>query len=271
MSSYWPAVVLSLTAHCILVIVVVWGWQFSSTPSKVQQPVFIKASLIELDAAAQSATPVPKKNVNKPSEKKPPPKKVDLTKKRIEQERKKKAAAEKARKQKIAKERAAKKAREKKLAAQKAAAEKRRAEARAREQQLLAQERQNLLDSLAKEREQLSAEKNKQIFAEQAREEEALKQSYSALIQQRIGDVWSRPPSARNEMKVILKIYLIPTGEVVDVAVTKSSGNSAFDRSAVQAVKKARQFPELNTMPSRLFEQQFRTLSLEFSPQDLRQ
>ncbi|MBX2809714.1 MAG: cell envelope integrity protein TolA [Cellvibrionaceae bacterium] len=269
MHSYWPAIFLSVFAHTLLVLAVAWGWQMTEAPAKIQQPVFIKASLIEFEAVTRPAAPPPKKTPDTKAEKNAPPKKIDLTQKAIEQARKKKAAAEKLRQQKLAKQRAEKKAKEAERAKQKAAEKKR--QQQAREQKQLAQERQNLLESLAKERAQLSAEQDARALTQQAREDERLKQSYSALIEQRIVNVWSRPPSARNDMTVILKIQLVPTGEVVDVAITTSSGNSAFDRSAVQAVKKAHQFPELKKMPSRLFESQFRSLSLAFSPQDLRQ
>ena len=78
---------------------------------------------------------------------------------------------------------------------------------------------------------------------------------------------WSRPPSARNDMEAQLRVELIPTGEVVSVTVISSSGNSAFDRSAEAAVRKARRFevpPE-----TRLFERHFRSFVLLFKPQDL--
>ncbi len=69
--------------------------------------------------------------------------------------------------------------------------------------------------------------------------------SYASLIQQTVVNYWSRPPSARNGMEVLLALQLIPTGEIVSVTVVKSSGNAAFDRSAVNAVQKADRFPEL--------------------------
>ena len=94
--------------------------------------------------------------------------------------------------------------------------------------------------------------------------------SYAALIQQTVVNYWSRPPSARNGMEVLLALQLIPTGEVVSVTVVKSSGNSAFDRSAVNAVQKAEQFPELKNLPSREFEKTFRRFRLLFRPEDLR-
>lgn len=94
--------------------------------------------------------------------------------------------------------------------------------------------------------------------------------TYAALIQQTVVNYWSRPPSARNGMEALLSIQLIPTGEVVSVSVIKSSGNSAFDRSAINAVEKAGSFPELQNLPSREFEKTFRRFSLLFRPEDLR-
>lgn len=94
--------------------------------------------------------------------------------------------------------------------------------------------------------------------------------SYASLIQQTVINYWSRPPSARNGMEALLAIQLIPTGEVVSVSVLKSSGNTAFDRSAINAVEKAGSFPELQKLPSREFEKTFRRFRLLFRPEDLR-
>lgn len=94
--------------------------------------------------------------------------------------------------------------------------------------------------------------------------------SYAALIQQTVVNYWSRPPSARNGMEALLAIQLIPTGEVVSVSVLKSSGNTAFDRSAINAVEKAGAFPELQNLPPREFEKTFRRFRLLFRPEDLR-
>lgn len=94
--------------------------------------------------------------------------------------------------------------------------------------------------------------------------------SYAALIRQTVEGYWSRPPSARNGMEVLLAIQLIPTGEVVSVSIVQSSGNTAFDRSAVNAVNKAGAFPELQKLPTREFERTFRRFSLLFRPEDLR-
>ena len=71
-------------------------------------------------------------------------------------------------------------------------------------------------------------------------------------------------------MECELSIQLIPTGEVVSVTLVRSSGNPAFDSSAINAVQKAGAFPELQNLPSGEFEKSFRRLTLIFKPEDLR-
>ena len=93
---------------------------------------------------------------------------------------------------------------------------------------------------------------------------------YAALIQQTVINYWSRPASARNGMEAELSIQLIPTGEILSVTLVRSSGNSAFDRSAINAVEKAGSFPELRSLPAPEFEKSFRRFRLLFRPEDLR-
>ena len=92
--------------------------------------------------------------------------------------------------------------------------------------------------------------------------------AYVAQIQREIVQNWSRPPSARNGMETLLRVMLIPTGEVIDVKIEDSSGSDAFDRSAVLAVTKARRF----VVPRNLqrFERDFREFTVLFRPEDLR-
>ncbi|MGB0450128.1 MAG: energy transducer TonB [Porticoccaceae bacterium] len=103
-----------------------------------------------------------------------------------------------------------------------------------------------------------------------AREDEQAANSYRQLIQQRLSQNWSRPPSARLGMETLIRIRLVPTGRVVGVTVLKSSGDSAFDRSVEQAALKAEQFVELQAMDPALFEKKFRQVDVAFSPEDLR-
>ncbi len=112
------------------------------------------------------------------------------------------------------------------------------------------------------------------MAAEEAAQAEAtaeqLAASYAGLIQRTVVNYWNRPPSARNGMEVLLQLQLIPTGDIVSVTVLKSSGDIAFDQSAVNAVEKAGSFPELKNLPPRKFEEMFRRFRLLFRPEDLR-
>lgn len=91
---------------------------------------------------------------------------------------------------------------------------------------------------------------------------------YKAIIQQTMKRYWARPPSARNGMVVTLSISLLPGGEVKSVVIDRSSGNSAFDNAAVQAVQKAGRF---SVPPDpQLFDRHFRNFKMRFKPDDLR-
>ena len=116
---------------------------------------------------------------------------------------------------------------------------------------------------------QRQAEEVAVVAAEAARTEFELVQSATALIQQALQQVWNRPPSARNGMRAILRIRMLPTGELLEASITQSSGDSAFDRSAENAVYSASPFSELQNLPINVFNTNFRTLTLIFEPEDL--
>ena len=97
--------------------------------------------------------------------------------------------------------------------------------------------------------------------------DEMVARSYQLGIYQLVVANWSRPPSARNGMQARLMVELIPTGEVIGVTIVESSGNSAFDRSAETAVRKARSCEV--PIESAVFERYFRRFSLLFRPEDL--
>ena len=111
-------------------------------------------------------------------------------------------------------------------------------------------------------------EAEKQLALDQ--DNEKLTASYSAYIMERIEANWNRPPSARRGMEVALIIQLVPTGQVINVTMVKSSGSEAFDRSAQQAVHKIGRFERLQQLDAQAFEKNFRKLRLVFRPDDLR-
>lgn len=251
-SSYTVPMVISVGLHIVLAGFVFWGWEVSSTEKRITTPRYIEAKLVQLEAAAPKAAPP-----------KPEPKKIDVAAQReaAERQRREEEArhrAQQQRQQRVEKERKEKERLEREQKEREAAERQRQAEEQRQAEQRRMQE------ALAEE---LQAEQSRL----QARENAETAQAYAALVENRIVRNWSRPPSARNNMECELSIQLVPTGRVVGVNIIKSSGNSAFDRSAERAVWKAEQFPELQQVPSAVFEQQFRQFTLKFKPQDLRQ
>ena len=132
-----------------------------------------------------------------------------------------------------------------------------------RQQELAEQERRRLQDEAER------ARQAEEAAAAAARTEFEVVQSGVALIQQIVQENWSRPPSARNGMRAVLQVSMLPTGEVTDVEIVQTSGDPAFDRSAETAVFRAQPFSELQEMPINIFNANFRSLSLIFEPEDL--
>lgn len=132
----------------------------------------------------------------------------------------------------------------------------------ARQQEAQRQEQQRQADAAA----QAAAEATAR---EQAETESEIVMAYTAVIHDLVQRNWSRPPSARNNMTAVLRIRLVPTGDVVDVEIVRSSGDAAFDRAAESAVRAVGRFSELQGMPPRMFERNFRSLLLTFRPEDL--
>jgi colicin import membrane protein len=230
---------LALVIHAALVFALYRGWTPQTTLSAVVTPKVVNAKLVVLEPKAPpKSKPAQKKPASpkSPIIKKPSPKKTDPT-----IAAKKKAAADKK-----AKDVAEQKAREALL-----------------ERQRL--ERLAALGDLAKTNLEQSIAEEVQSLNDIEYDEAA--QSFRAGIYEQVRKNWSRPPSARNGMQARLLVELIPTGEVISVTLVESSGNSAFDRSAEQAIRQARRFavPAENST----FEKYFRRFYFLFQPGDL--
>lgn len=88
-----------------------------------------------------------------------------------------------------------------------------------------------------------------------------LQSEYMRQITATVERNWLRPKSVPNGLEVKLQVSQIPGGTVVNVSVLKSSGNVAFDRSAVLAVHKSSPLPR--PKDNRLFQ---REVILDFQP-----
>ena len=90
---------------------------------------------------------------------------------------------------------------------------------------------------------------------------------FSSVIRDQIMSNWREPKSSKVGLKTEFIISLVPTGEVVDVSLTKSSGDRAFDQSALLAINKVNRFYDLE-MPRKLFDENFRKFTVVFSPKE---
>ncbi|MBC6903880.1 cell envelope integrity protein TolA [Saccharophagus sp. K07] len=265
-----PAIV-SVGLHGAVLAFLFFGFSPEPVKTEIKTPNFVRAQLVTLEDKSKTQKPADKPQV------------VDLTQKRKEQERQKQLAEQKKQQELKRQEEAKKKAEAEQKKKAEAEQKKKEQEKKAREAE--AQRKKEEADRKAKaeaekQRQEQQRKREQQAFEEALAREEALlaeqsyavtAQSYMSVIAQRVIQNWSRPPSARNGMQCILLIRLVPTGRVVSVDVLKSSGNAAFDLSAVQAVKKVEQFDEVKEMPSQVFERHYREFELNFNPQDLRQ
>lgn len=194
-----------------------------------------------------------------------------------------KVAAEKAAAEKVAAEKAAAEAEQKKQAAlaaeKKAAAEKQKqaeiaakkkaeAEAAKKKAEAAAAKKKAAAEAQRKAeeaaRKQAEAELQAQLAAEaeRARAESALAE-FIPYIQERIQRNWLRPPGSPAGLSCLVKVRLIPGGDVVSVSVVRSSGDAVFDRSVETAVLKASPLP----LPAdaNLFKH-FREINFNFDP-----
>lgn len=264
-------VMLSVAMHAALLIFIAGNWIQSKPEEVVYKPQYVNATLVDMTPKAIAAPQQPKPQVLEAQPKQDQQRKQQQEQEREQAEAKKmqqkkeqesKAKAEEARLQKVKTEQAKQAAAKAEQQRKKEAEEKKRlaeAEKKMREQQ----------QREAQERLEAALQKEEQFLSE--RSDDVNTQSYEALIQERIIQSWSRPPSARNGMQALLEISMVPTGQVVNVRIIKGSGDAAFDRSAEQAVKRADRFIEIKDMPSDLFERNFRVFNLLFKPEDLRQ
>ncbi len=237
---------LTLLMHGLAILLIVYGLPSPSEKLLTRpMPQFVNAELVVLDKPKPkpAAKPQPEPKKAEPEVKKPEPKPEP-----------KKPEPKKPEPKKPDPKPVPKPDDEKRKKAEAERAEQQRKEAVRQQQQ------QEMMKALSEEDDFLQAQENAHVAA-----------SYEQKIARAVTLAWSRPPSARNGMVVKLRIRLIRSkGEVVNVQIIESSGDPAFDRSAVRAVEKVGGFPELEEVEYRVFKQYFESFVFEFRPEDLR-
>ena len=188
---------------------------------------------------------------------------ADAARKLAEEEAAKKKAAEEAAKRKAAEEakrKAADDARRKAEAAAKAEADR------------VARLKREQEEARAKALADLLAEETQYQRAQADRAGDQVAASYDDVIRRYVSQQWRRPPTARNGMLVEVRISMLPSGDITDAAVVRSSGDAGFDQAAVQAVRNVGRIPEMQQLSRddpATFDRMYRQRTLRFKPEDL--
>jgi len=184
----------------------------------------------------------------------------EAAKQAAEEAAKRKAAEEAKRKEEEARRRAAEEAKRKADEAAKAEADR---VARLKREQEEAKAKA-LADLLASETQYQRAQ------ADQMGDEVAA--SFDDVIRRYVSEQWRRPPTARNGMVVEVRISMLPSGDITDAVILRSSGDAGFDQSALQAVRNVGRIPEMQQLSREnpaTFDRLYRQRTLRFKPEDL--
>jgi TonB family protein len=251
-NNYIVPTAFTILLHVIVLVTVLVGWQMNDAKRyRVDTPRYVKARLVTLEQKQQRKV-VKKQAAPKPVNKTVPASTSKPEQKKVVQSR---TAPEVKAEPRVVAKPEVKAEPEPPMPDPEIERQRQREEVRQQQRQ---EQRQELQRAMEEEE-----------YMMQAEEDELAADSYAAHIKRTVEGYWSRLPSARKDMEVVLSIRLVPTGDIVGVEVTQSSGNQAFDRSAVLAVEKAARFPELKDMPSSVFDAYFRHFTLVFKPEDL--
>ncbi len=263
------AAAIAIGMHLVIILLMVFGLDWLEKPkpdrfkANVVQATVIDASKVDAEVKKLKLADENKKKKEEAAKLKEKKHLDDLKKKRQAEEKrladlKKKRQAEEKKKLELEKENKRKAAEAKKREAEekkrKAAAEKKRKAAEEKKRKAEAERKRKL-----EEQRKLEAQMRADMEAERDATEIEL---YMAKIQQTVEDSWLRPSTVGDGLKCTLRIRMAAGGNVIAAQVVQSSGNSAFDRSAEAAVRKADPLP----VPSgRLFEK-FRDINFVFAP-----
>lgn len=264
--SYGVAVVLSLLLHLLMLALLMINWNTDATIKRLP-PVPISAALVPLPESSsaavekqQAAQAQRQAEARRQTEarKRAEAKKQAEAKQRLEEERQKALAlkqAEEKKRQQLLREEARRRQKEQERL--------QREQERVRlEQEQWRREQEALEQAIALEQQEI--ENAQQLAGDQLEQAR-----YAALIQSLTSQYWNRPPSARNNMVTEIRISLSPAGDVLEISMVKSSGSDEFDRSVIQAIRRAAPFSELKNLERRIFDQYFRRITFRFRPEDL--
>jgi colicin import membrane protein len=240
----WIAAILAISVHVAFVLFLVFSvnWQ-NRKPEPVTAELYVPPAVPKAEPAKPPPEPPkpepPKPPVEAPKAPQTEPPKPDIALKE-KQERMKKEQAEHDRKEK------------EKQDAEKRLQDKRLADARER------QAREATALQAQAERERQAQQK---VAADAARAKADA--DYIRRIQAKIRGNVVVPPDMQGDPEAVFDVVQLPTGEIIDVQLRKSSGVRAYDEAVQRAIIKSSPLPRPDT--PEMFR---RTLTLKFRPRD---
>ncbi|MFV0455935.1 MAG: cell envelope integrity protein TolA [Pseudomonas sp.] len=223
-----------------------------------------KAEAAKAEAAKKAADAKKAEEARKAAEQK---KQAEIARKKAADEAAKKKAADEAAKKKAAEEAKKKAAEEAKKKAAAEAAKKKAAE-EAKKKADAEAARKAVEDRKAQALAELLADDTQRQQAMADTRGDQVAGDFDDLIRMRAAQGWTRPPSARNNMSVTLRVNMLPDGTITAVNVSRSSGDAPFDNSAVAAVKNIGRLTEMQGLSAQEF-QPYRSFTMTFTPEDL--
>jgi len=253
------AVAGSVVVHLVLVGILAFTlWEHPEPPKAAMHKPIIQARAVDEAAAMAPVRRREAEEQRKRDEAERQRKAAEVEKKRKVEEQHRKAEAENQRQAEIKRKKAeAEKQREAELkrkeedkrkqaeAEKQRIAEEKRKRAEA-EQKRQAEERRKKEEAEAKLQRQMAEEAERLAAEERAQysQQLALDQAeYLNAIMRAVKREWQRPPGSSRDFLCKVLVKQIPSGDVVDVRVIKSSGNVMIDRSVEMAVRKASPLP----------------------------
>jgi colicin import membrane protein len=249
----WVAAILAIAVHVAFVLFLIFNvnWQ-NRKPEPVTAELYVPPAAEKIQPAKPPPEPPKPEPPKPPAEAKPPPvepPKPDIALKE-KQERARKEQAERERKEK------------EKQDAEKREAERREAEKKQQEKRLAeARERQ------AREADALKAQAQRERQAQEKTATDAARAKvdadYIRRIQAKIRGNVVVPPDLPGNPEAIFDVVQLPSGEIIDVQLRKSSGVRAYDEAVQRAILKSSPLPRPD-VPD-MFR---RNITLKFRPLD---
>jgi colicin import membrane protein len=264
------SIILAIAVHAAFFGLIVFGVSWQSQPTApVQAELWDKLPPAKTPEPVKPAPPPepakpepPKPEPPKPEPAKPEPPKAEPPKpdpaiaEKAEREKREKEKAEEARREreKQREEEARRKRQQEEAAAKKkrdeeAAKKKREEERRRAEEEKRRAEEQRAREAIEKARAEAASARQREI------------NGYTDRIRAKIRGTANVPDTVRGQPEVHVRIRILPGGEVLDISITRSSGNASYDTAIERAIRSASPLP-VPPANSELFPA-FRDLKLE--------